>query len=158
MFNQLEKINIAADHGGWELKEKIKNWLMNHPTYQNILLEDFGTFNDRTSVDYPDFAAQVCKALKADTKSIGILVCGSGQGMAMGANKFNWIRAALVWSKEISTLSRQHNNANVLCLGGRVINHELALECVETFLSTPFEGGRHEQRVNKLKSFKNTEY
>lgn len=147
MKNLSHKIYIAADHGGFDLKEKIK---LSFPEYTWV---DFGTKNGETSVDYPDFANELCLALKnAPESERGILICGSGQGMAMRANKFPWIRAGLVWSLDSTELARKHNNANVLCLGGRLLPHNLAVECVKVFLNTPFDGGRHTPRVDKLKA------
>jgi ribose 5-phosphate isomerase B len=140
----MENYYIASDHAGWELKELIKQQFS-----QNSWI-DFGTTGSSDSVDYPDFANEVCQAIYQNPKSKGILVCGSGQGMAMRANKFPWIRAALVWNPESTKLSRIHNNSNVLCLGGRLIDHMTALDCVRIFLTTPFEGGRHQNRVDKL--------
>lgn len=136
-------IYIGCDHGGFELKEKIKTAF---PGYKFV---DFGT-NTIDSVDYPDFASQVCEALKSDPTSRGILICGSGQGMAMRANKYSHIRAALVWSNEVTRLSREHNDANVLCLGGRLIPSTEAVEFVKIFLQTEFAGGRHSVRVSKI--------
>jgi ribose 5-phosphate isomerase B len=140
----MKKIFIASDHGGWELKEKIKS---HFPKFEWV---DFGTNNGAGSVDYPDYADQVCHAIDHSPQSRGVLVCGSGQGMAIRANKFPWIRAALVWDVDSTELARKHNDANVLCLGGRLIPHDLALKCLEVFFTTEFEGGRHQNRVHKL--------
>ncbi len=137
---------IAADHGGWELKEQIK------AHFPEIDWTDLGPQNSTSPVDYPDFADLLCakveKSLSNDPQ--GILICGSGQGMAIRANKYPHIRAALAWSEDSSRLSREHNNANVLCLGGRLISPSTAIECVKTFLETPFAGGRHTARVEKI--------
>lgn len=135
-------IYLGSDHAGFDLKEKLK---IHFPQIHWI---DCGPANtDR--VDYPDFADRVVKeVLKHQGR--GVLICGSGQGMAMRANKYSGIRAALVWNEESTRLSRQHNNANVLCLGARLLDHELAFHLFEVFLSTPFEGGRHQGRVEKL--------
>lgn len=138
-------IYIGCDHGGLELKEKIKAAF---PNYQFV---DFGT-NSSDSVDYPEFASKVCEAIKPDSNSRGILICGSGQGMAMRANKYPHIRAALVWSNEVTRLSREHNDANVLCLGGRLIPSAEAVEFVKIFVQTEFAGGRHTARVTKISS------
>ncbi len=141
----MKSLMIASDHGGWELKEKIKT------QFPDIKWIDYGPETDKQSVDYPDFADLVCSKIKADgDQPQGILVCGSGQGMAMRANKYLNIRAALVWSEECSKLSREHNNANVLCLGGRLLPTEVAIACVRAFLETPFAGGRHSQRIEKI--------
>lgn len=112
--------------------------------------KDLGTFN-QDSVDYPDFAQKLCQELESNLKdSCGVLVCGSGQGMAIRANRFKFIRAALCWNEEIVTLARQHNDANVLCLPGRYVVFPLADKILSLFLKTPFEGGRHQRRVDKL--------
>lgn len=116
--------------------------------------KDFGP-STADRVDYPDFAKKLCVELLAEKKNassnaVGILICGSGQGMAMTANRFHGIRAAVAWNEESARLSRAHNDANILCLGARLIDQELALKIVETFLTTSFEGGRHSGRVAKL--------
>jgi ribose 5-phosphate isomerase B len=140
----MNKYFIASDHGGWELKEKIKQ---HFSQYEWI---DLGTENGTDSVDYPDLANPVCQALEKFPQSKAVLVCGSGQGMAIRANRFPWIRAALVWNAESAELARKHNDANVLCIGGRLIQHDIALQCLDIFFNTAFEGGRHQIRVNKL--------
>jgi ribose 5-phosphate isomerase B len=134
---------IACDHGGLSLKQKIIQ------TFSQIEWQDLGTSNEE-SVDYPDFANHLAEVLKSHPDRIGILVCGSGQGMAMRANKFAHLRAALCWNEESARLSREHNDANVLCLGGRLLDHDLALKMTKVFFETPFEGGRHARRVEKL--------
>ncbi len=136
------KIFLASDHAGFPLKEKIKAFLESQTVF------DLGPSDD-SRVDYPDFASKLAKKVLSEP-SIGILVCGSGQGMAMRANKFKGIRAALCWNKESTELSRLHNDANILCLGSRLLDHDLALELVNTFLNTKFEGGRHKARVDKI--------
>lgn len=139
------KIFIACDHAGLELK----NFLVkNNP---NIKFEDLGT-NSEDSVDYPDFADRVAEKVVQDKNSYGVLVCGSGQGMAMRANKYQNIRAALTWSDESAKLSRQHNDANILVLGGRLTDHKLANNMLNVFFNTEFEGGRHAKRVEKVGS------
>lgn len=143
------KIFIASDHAGFELKNKIVDYLNNKPTVDEI--HDLGPMDD-TRVDYPDFADLLCEEVKPSEDSIGILVCGSGQGMSLRANKHSHIRAALCWNTEIAKLSRQHNDANVLCLGSRVTEDITNFEILETFLSTEFEGGRHQARVEKINS------
>lgn len=148
----MKKILIASDHGGYELKKFFTTtFIKNNPEYQ---FEDLGT-QSSDSVDYPDYAESLCQKLKEkennkDKYDFGVLICGSGQGMAMRANRYSYIRAALCWNEEITKLSRAHNNANVLCLGGRFISSELGEKLLKIFLTTPFEGGRHEKRVNKL--------
>ncbi|MBO4482114.1 MAG: ribose 5-phosphate isomerase B [Bacteroidales bacterium] len=138
------KIYIGSDHAGYDLKEQIKQHFTNG--FEWI---DLGT-DSTASVDYPNFAHPVAQAVAENTDNIGILICGTGNGMAMTANKHQNIRAALCWSKEIAALARQHNNANILVLPARFIPAETAFEMIETFLSTPFEGGRHLNRVNKI--------
>lgn len=137
------KIAIGADHAGFEYKELLKAFLSD---YQ---LTDFGTYN-LDSVDYPDFAHPVASAVENNEADFGILVCGSAQGVAITANKHQGVRAAVTWLTEIAALSRQHNNANVICIPARFVSEELAKEMVTTFIETPFEGGRHANRVNKI--------
>lgn len=139
------KIFIASDHAGFELKQHLVLWLKS----KNYSVEDLGP-QDTSSVDYPDFANQVCDKLKTSKENFGILVCGSGQGMSLRANKFSHIRAALVYSNEITKLSREHNDANVICLGSRFCSTQQAEEWVNIFLNTPFSEGRHRQRVDKI--------
>ncbi len=140
--NQL-KIAIGADHAGFEYKEILKDFLSNYEVV------DFGT-HSLDSVDYPDFAHPVANAVEKGEADFGVLVCGSAQGVAITANKHQGIRAAVSWLTEIAKLSRQHNNANVICIPARFVSADLAKEMVETFLATPFEGGRHANRVNKI--------
>ena len=139
------KISIASDHAGFEMKKKIMKYLEEN----GFSLIDRGPSNTE-SVDYPDFAKKVCNDLLDQNVDRGILVCGSGQGMAMVANKHKGIRAALCNSEEMTELARAHNDANILTLGARFIDESLALSCVEKFISTSFEGDRHIQRVNKI--------
>lgn len=139
------KIYIACDHAGLELKN---NLIKNNP---EIKFEDLGTNSDE-SVDYPDFADNVAERVAKDKDSYGVLVCGSGQGMAMRANKYQNVRAALCWSDEVAKLARLHNNANVLVFGGRLTEHTLANTMLKTFFATEFEGGRHSRRVDKMGS------
>jgi ribose 5-phosphate isomerase B len=138
-------IAIGSDHAGFEIKEAIIEWL----TQNEIPVTDFGTVSNE-SVDYPDYAHAVVGSILDEESVIGILICGSGNGICMTANKWRDIRAALCWNPEIATLSRLHNNANVLCLPGRFLNVEQSIQIVECFLDTEFEGGRHEKRVNKI--------
>jgi len=138
-------IPIASDHAGFEAKEKVKAWLeeMDH------MPVDFGTHSDE-SVDYPDFAVQVAEKVNNGEHEKGILICGSGQGMCMTANKYKNVRAALVYDDKSAKMTRQHNNANILCLPGRELSEEDLKKIVEIWLSTGFDGGRHERRVNKI--------
>ena len=137
-------IIIASDHAGFDLKESIKKFLVK----KRRKVYDLGTKN-KNSVDYPDFAHLLSKKMKNKTH-IGILVCGSGIGMDMAANKHKNIRAALCYNIKSSKLSRQHNNANVMAIGSRLTKKNVALKCVNTFIKTNFEGGRHLRRVNKI--------
>lgn len=139
-------IYISSDHAGFDLKEKIRSALLQNPKYH---LTDHGP-KDTTSVDYPDYADLVCQSLKKDSNGFGILICGSGQGMNIRANKYSFIRAALVYSDEIAKLSREHNNANVICIGARFCSFEDADRWINLFLQTDFAGGRHQTRVAKL--------
>ena len=139
------KVSIGADHAGFELKEKIRKLLLD----QGIEVTDEGT-HSAESVDYPDYARKVAEAVAQNGNQRGILVCGSGIGMAMAANKVRGIRAAHVTSEQEARLSREHNDANVLTLGGRVLDEATALRIVQTFLNTKFEGGRHQRRVDKI--------
>ena len=138
-------IALGADHAGWELKEEIKAWLLE----RNVELLDFGTHSP-DSVDYPDYAAQVGEAVAAGKAERGVLVCGTGIGMAMAANKVPGVRAAFCPDLFTARMSREHNDANVLALGGRLTGRELALEIVEMWLRAEFQGGRHARRVGKL--------
>ena len=144
-MDEKPKISIASDHAGFEMKKKIMKYLEEN----GFSLIDRGPSNSK-SVDYPDFAKKVCKDLLNQNVDRGILVCGSGQGMAMVANKHKGIRAALCNSEEMTELARAHNDANILTLGARFVDESLALSCVEKFISTSFEGDRHIQRVNKI--------
>jgi len=139
----MKNIFIASDHAGYSLKEKIKK----HLAGRNVI--DLGTDSEE-SVDYPDLGKKLAEEISKDTADTGILICGSGIGISIAANRNLNVRAALVYNPEIAKLARQHNNANVICLGARFIDEKLAKECVDIFLSTAFEGGRHENRVKKL--------
>ncbi len=141
------RIAIGADHAGYELKEIVKHTLDELQTPY----KDFGTFSE-DSVDYPDFAAKVANGVASGEFDRGILVCGTGIGMAIAANKVDGIRAAPVVDLESAKLSREHNNANILALGARVTATERALDIVRTFLRTAFEGGRHERRLLKIEA------
>ena len=140
-----KKICIASDHAGYNLKENIKNFLIS----KNISIYDLGPMN-KSSVDYPDFAKKVSKRLKAKRSDLGILVCGSGTGMAISANKTKGIRAAVCYNLKSTRLSRLHNNANIISLGSRFTKKSIALKLVSVFLKTKFEGGRHLRRVKKI--------
>jgi ribose 5-phosphate isomerase B len=141
----LEKIIIASDHAGFRLKEKILKWLSNN-RYE---VKDIGCFSEE-SVDYPDYAHVVANAVEAGDYNFGITVCGSGNGINMAANKHQGIRSALCWNEEISRLARAHNDANICALPGRFISEPEAIVIVKTFLNTPFEGGRHKRRIDKI--------
>jgi ribose 5-phosphate isomerase B len=145
MTEKITKISLGCDHAGFRLKETVKNNL-GKKGYEIV---DFGTFSEE-STDYPDYAHHVAHAVETGINDFGILICGSGNGVCMTANKHRDVRAALCWNVEIASLSRKHNNANILCLPARFITAEQAMDIIETFLNTDFEGGRHERRVNKI--------
>lgn len=138
-------IAIGGDHAGFAYKKKFVEKLKE----EGFEVKDFGPSSE-DSVDYPDFAHPLSEFVGSEKAELGILICGSGNGVAMTANKHKDIRAALCWNKELAVLSRQHNNANVLCIPSRFVSFELAEEMVDTFLETAFEGGRHNTRVNKI--------
>jgi ribose 5-phosphate isomerase B len=138
-------IPIGADHAGFNLKGKIIEFLES----KGYQVEDFGCFSEE-SIDYPDFAHPVAEMIEQNTGMLGILICGSGNGINMTANKHKEIRSALCWNAEIAALARQHNNANIVALPARFISEQEALEIVETFLGTAFEGGRHQRRIDKI--------
>lgn len=137
------KITIGADHGGYLLK----NLIVDHLKNNGHEVQDCGT-NTSDSVDYPNFAKEVTSSITSETAELGILVCGSGIGMSMAANKVNGIRAALCFNAYMGRMTRAHNNANVLCLGERVLGSGTALDIVDAFVNTQFEGGRHQRRVD----------
>ncbi|MCX6182948.1 MAG: ribose 5-phosphate isomerase B [Bacteroidetes bacterium] len=139
------EIAIAADHAGYLLKDTIKEYLQS----KGHQIKDFGTNSDQ-SCDYPDYAHPLAKAVNDGAYKLGILICGSANGVNMTANKHQNVRSALCWNVEVAQLARQHNNANVVALPSRFISKELAIEIVEAFVSTDFEGGRHANRVNKI--------
>ena len=145
MKKLFKNICIASDHAGFKLKEKIKDYLIN----KNIPIIDLGPFSE-LSVDYPDYAKKVTNRLILKKSDAGILVCGSGTGMAITANKFKGIRAAQCYSKSSTILSRQHNNSNIICLGSRMLKYKDVFKYVTYFLNTKFEGGRHKKRINKI--------
>ena len=136
---------IASDHAGYKLKEDIKNYLID----KKMSVFDIGPYNDN-SVDYPDYAKKLGNRIKLKKSDVGILVCGSGTGMAISANKIKSIRAAVCYNTKSTRLSRQHNNANIITLGSRLIKKKLSLKLVEIFLKTKFEGGRHLRRIRKI--------
>lgn len=139
------KIAIGGDHAGFDYKQQIFQEL----TKSGYELEDFGTYS-ADSADYPDFAHPVSSYVESNPGSKGILVCGSGNGVAMVANKHAGVRAALCWNEELAKLARQHNDANILCIPARFVSPQLADSMIRVFLSEPFEGGRHANRVNKI--------
>ena len=141
----MKKIFIASDHAGFNLKQNV----IKHFS-KKLKFVDLGTKNSKISVNYPDFAHVLSKKVASNTKNIGILICGSGMGMVMSANKHKKIRAALCYSVKNSKLSRLHNNANVITLGARLIKKNIAFKCINAFLNTKFEGGRHTKRVKKI--------
>jgi ribose 5-phosphate isomerase B len=140
-----KKIAIGGDHAGFEYKAKLINKLVS----LGYEVKDFGPFSD-ASVDYPDYVHPLSSAIEAGDYDLGIVICGSGNGVAITANKHQGIRAALCWNGDLAALARMHNNANVLALPARFITYELAEKLAEIFLSTDFEGGRHQNRVNKI--------
>ena len=144
-LTNLKKLYIASDHAGFTLKEFVKKKLS-----KKIKFDDQGPHSDEISVNYPDFAHKLCKKVSKNSSNMGILICGSGMGMAMAANRHKKIRAALCYSVENTKLSRLHNNANVITLGARLISKNTAMKCINTFLKTKFEGGRHLKRVKKI--------
>ncbi len=145
MKSLFKKICIASDHAGYDLKEIIKDYLI----FNNISIIDLGPSKNK-SVDYPDYAKKVSKRLKLKKSDVGILVCGSGTGMAISANKIKGIRAAVCYNLKSTRLSRQHNNANIIALGSRLTKKKISLKLVSTFINTKFEGGRHQRRVKKI--------
>lgn len=139
------KLAIGSDHAGFNLKSFLIGKLeAGHE------VKDYGTYSEDRA-DYPDFAHPVAEGVEKGTYELGILICGSANGICMAANKHQGIRAAVCWNEEVSELARQHNNANIICLPARFVDPEAAWKMVALFLSTPFEGGRHEARVNKIR-------
>ena len=139
------KIALGGDHAGFEYKKEIVARL----EAEGHEIVDAGPFSEE-SVDYPDFVHPVAKGVNQGDYDFGILICGSGNGVAMTANKYQEVRAALCWARELSALSRQHNDANILCIPARFVTFAMAMDMVNTFLTTEFEGGRHENRVKKI--------
>lgn len=139
------KVAIGADHAGVAYKTKLIDYLKG----KGFEVENHGT-DSEDSVDYPDFAHPVAESVESGKTELGVLICGSANGVAMAANKHQGIRAAICWNEELAALAKQHNNANVLCLPARFIAYELAEKITDSFFETTFEGGRHERRVNKI--------
>jgi ribose 5-phosphate isomerase B len=144
-FDISKPIAIGADHAGFDYKMEVKKWL----EQKGLTVKDFGTFNS-DSVDYPDFAHPTAKSVETGEASFGILFCGSANGVAMTANKHEGIRAGLCWVTEVAELTRLHNDANIICVPARFVTIDLAKEMIEKFMTTAFEGGRHQNRVNKI--------
>ena len=138
-------IAIAADHGGYELKEALRNH------YADLHFTDLGTF-DCQSVDYPDMAQKMVQAIRSKTADLGILICGTGVGISIAANRCKGIRAALVYSEEVARLAKEHNNANILVFGGRTMSVADVTKYIDTFLQAKYEGGRHQRRLDKLET------
>lgn len=139
-------VALAADHAGFALKEVLKTAL----AAKGVAVLDLGTADAETRVDYPDYAAILARALQEGRAPLGIAICGTGIGISIALNRYKWVRAALCHSAETAEMARAHNDANVLCLGGRVLEEATARACLDAFLNTPFAGGRHAARVNKL--------
>ncbi|MDD3627584.1 MAG: ribose 5-phosphate isomerase B [bacterium] len=142
------KIVIGSDHGGYILKEKIGKFL----SERGIEVTDIGTYSEE-SVDYPDFAAKAVSLILDRTVELGVLVCGTGIGISIAANRFKGIRAAIVYNSDAARLSREHNNANIFAVGARTMDHEEVLKNLEIWLNTEFSGGRHERRICKMDNF-----
>jgi ribose 5-phosphate isomerase B len=145
MENKSKNIAIGSDHAGFQLKEKVKQYLES----KGYPVKDFGCHSEERA-DYPDFAHPLAKAVESEEFETGILICGSGNGINMAANKHQGIRSALCWKRELAELARQHNDANIIALPARFISEEEAKSCVDAFINTEFEGGRHSERVNKI--------
>ncbi len=143
--NVFKTVCIASDHAGYNLKEDIKNYLIS----KSVSIFDLGPY-EKKSVDYPDYAKKLARRVKLKKSDAGILVCGSGTGMAISANKIKTIRAALCYNLKSTRLSRQHNNANIIALGSRLTKKKLSIKLIDVFLKTKFEGGRHLRRIKKI--------
>ena len=141
----MKKVFISSDHAGYQLKEQIKKKFS-----KKFIFDDLGTHNSKNSVNYPEYAHNLCKKVSKNNQNMGILVCGSGMGMSMAANKHKKIRAALGYSIRNTRLSRLHNNANIITLGSRLTKKDTAFKCITVFFDTNFEGGRHNKRVKKI--------
>ena len=144
-FNLQLPIALGCDHAGFDCKEDLISFLEG----EGVAFKDYGTYN-KDSVDYPDFAHPVANAVEKGEASFGILLCGSANGVAITANKHKGIRAAICWGEELAKLSREHNNANILCIPARFVREGDAEKMVQLFINTPFEGGRHQRRVEKI--------
>jgi ribose 5-phosphate isomerase B len=145
VFNTSKPIALGSDHAGFEYKEATKKWLEE----KGFTVLDFGT-KGLSSVDYPDFAHPVANSVEKEEAAFGILYCGSANGVAITANKHQGIRAGLCWENDVAKLVRMHNDANIICIPARFVALSLALEMIDNFINTPFEGGRHANRVNKI--------
>lgn len=145
VFDQQLPLAIGGDHAGFQYKAMLID-MLKEAGWQ---VEDKGTYSEE-STDYPDYAHPLATMVEEGTAAVGILICGSGNGVCMTANKHKGIRAALCWNDELASLARQHNNANVLCIPSRFVSEDVAKQMTDTFLSTTFEGGRHEKRVSKI--------
>ena len=141
----MKKLFISSDHAGYNLKEQIKKKFN-----KKFSFIDLGTHNSKISVNYPDYAHKLCKKVANNSNNMGILVCGSGMGMSMAANRHKKIRAAVCYSPKNTKLSRLHNNANIITLGSRLTKKNTAFKCIDIFINTKFEGGRHKKRVRKI--------
>ena len=139
------KLAIGGDHAGFEYKERLKA----HLESQGHEVKDFGPFSPE-SADYPDFVHPAATSVERGESQYGVLICGSGQGVTITANKHQGIRAALCWSRDLAEVTRQHNDSNMVCIAARFIAYELAESIVDTFIATDFEGGRHQRRVDKI--------
>ncbi|MCZ2458449.1 MAG: ribose 5-phosphate isomerase B [Chitinophagales bacterium] len=144
-FVKNKPVAIGSDHAGFDYKEKLIAYLKD----KGFSFHDYGTYS-KDSVDYPDYAHPVASAVEKGEASFGILLCGSANGVAMTANKHQGIRAAICWNEELSKLAREHNNANIICIPARFVEEEAAEKMVDVFIVTPFEGGRHQRRVEKV--------
>ncbi len=144
-MENIKYVTIGSDHAGYKIKQLISDFLKE----EDYVVNDVGTFSE-DKADYPDFAHLVAKQLKDGKSELGIVVCGSGNGVNMVVNKYSYIRGALCWNEQIAYLARAHNDANVLALPGRFITEEEAVIIVKVFLKTTFEGGRHEERIRKI--------
>lgn len=149
VFNKVksmaEIIPMASDHAGFELKEKIKQYLIN----KGYEVKDMGCYSS-DSVDYPDMIHPLAKEINNGNYKFGVIMCGTGNGVSMVANKYQMIRCALCWNKDIATLAKQHNNANIIAMPARFISYQTATEIVDAYLNTNFEGGRHQRRIDKI--------
>lgn len=145
VFDAAKPVAIGCDHAGFEYKTFLVKWLSD----KGFTVKDFGT-NSADSVDYPDFAHPVADSVEKGESAFGILLCGSANGVAITANKHAGIRAALCWQNDVAMVTRQHNNANIICIPARFVSVHLAQQMVELFMNTPFEGGRHATRVGKI--------